>query len=478
MDLMERLGIEQELVVSCIRFTTGSAADQFECDRLSNRLALVCRCFHETLTLTKSVTKYMLPFRRATITPAGLQLVLPSYVSCLKLRGRFTEADLCLIIDRYASSLEDLDLSWLGHEDEDVSPHQSTYKQPKVESCKKRRRSDDAGEDLSSPNDTSTSVSLTNSSSCPFGSAQQCYTLASLRLTKLQHITFPDNFNEPEDHLPHYLKEITFGRDFNKPVNQLPPSLKKLSFGRDFDEAVNQLPPGLEELTFGHYFMQPVNQLPPGLEKLTLGYCFNRPVKQLPPGLKELTFGFWFNKEVKQWPANLTRLTFGHKYNQPPIDLPLQLTYVCFGDCFTQSLKEFCERQRLLKTLVLGDGTYGDLPKFPESLTHLKLGGEFNDPLTYLPNGLTHIVFGFNFNHPIDQLPDSLTHIAFGYCFNQPVETWPHDVQYVMLGKGFEQAGELGLPDNATKIGPHEMQTRCAPLVIDQYHHSRFVRIF
>lgn len=127
MDLMERLGIEQALIVSCIRFTTGSAADQFECDRLSNRLSLVCTCFHETLTLTESATKHMLPSRRVTFTPAELQLVLPSYVSCLRLRGRFTEADLCLIFDRYASSIEDLDLSRLDHEDENVSPHQSTW---------------------------------------------------------------------------------------------------------------------------------------------------------------------------------------------------------------------------------------------------------------------------------------------------------------------------------------------------------------
>jgi len=63
----------------------------------------------------------------------------------------------------------------------------------------------------------------------------------------------------------------------------------------------------------------------------------------------------------------------------------------------------------------------------PDSLTHLKFTGRFDQPIGVLegmlPQGLIHLELGGDFNHPVavGVLPPSLTIVNLGWNFRQPI---------------------------------------------------------
>ncbi len=95
-----------------------------------------------------------------------------------------------------------------------------------------------------------------------------------------------------------------------------------------------------------------------------------------------------------------------------------------------------------------------DIPLLPETITHLKLGRNFNrlssewvDKIEHI----THIFFGNNFNKPLDYLPNSITHIFFGYEFNQSVDFLPKYLEFIKFGSKFDKSVDL-LPNNLKYI--------------------------
>ena len=81
-----------------------------------------------------------------------------------------------------------------------------------------------------------------------------------------------------------------------------------------------------------------------------------------------------------------------------------------FGDFFNQQFDISDEDSPTGKSSIL-----------PNSLTHLKFGKFFNQPVDKLPNSLINLEFGFEFNQSVDNLPNTLTYLKFGQYFNQPV---------------------------------------------------------
>ena len=70
----------------------------------------------------------------------------------------------------------------------------------------------------------------------------------------------------------------------------------------------------------------------------------------------------------------------------------------------------------------------------PKSLTHLKLGPNFNMPLDNLPEGLTHLELGPYFNIELERLPESLTYLDLGHCFNQALCKLPDSLINLTIG--------------------------------------------
>ena len=66
----------------------------------------------------------------------------------------------------------------------------------------------------------------------------------------------------------------------------------------------------------------------------------------------------------------------------------------------------------------------------PNSITHLILGDNFNQPINNLPDSVTHLILGDNFNQPLINLPNSLTHLILGDNFNQTIYGIPDSLKY------------------------------------------------
>lgn len=75
---------------------------------------------------------------------------------------------------------------------------------------------------------------------------------------------------------------------------------------------------------------------------------------------------------------------------------------------------------------------------FPPNLTHLSLPDKFNQPLPLLPSSLSHLKLGWDFNQIVDHiLPANLSHLHFSGEFNKEVNHLPSSLQHLILGYEF-----------------------------------------
>jgi hypothetical protein len=74
----------------------------------------------------------------------------------------------------------------------------------------------------------------------------------------------------------------------------------------------------------------------------------------------------------------------------------------------------------------------------PTSVTHLKFGWGFDQPLVngIIPESVTHLTFGwawFDKNLVNGSIPNSVTHLTFGWEFNQPlVERVDSEIRHIL----------------------------------------------
>lgn len=62
---------------------------------------------------------------------------------------------------------------------------------------------------------------------------------------------------------------------------------------------------------------------------------------------------------------------------------------------------------------------------FPNSLTYLYAGSDFNQSLNNLPVSLKSLTLGDTFNNPINRFPPELMHLTCGISFNQSLDDLP-----------------------------------------------------
>ncbi len=232
----------------------------------------------------------------------------------------------------------------------------------------------------------------------------------------------------------------------------LPSTLLELDIGFLFDKAlhVGSLPSCLTKLNFNYYFNQAfgINVLPASLTILSFGYCFNTPLElgTLPSGLTKLGFGYCFNQFIKPFvlPPKLARLNLGRSRFNRPLTSLLHITnlqklklahYNLPTERFPSSLVDL--RFRFAFNHPLQEGM------FPQNLTRLCFGEEFNQEVDFLPHGLLYLGFKGRFNRRIAPgiLPKRLLSLSFGYSFNKPFEpdVLPSSLLYLKLGFGYRQ---------------------------------------
>lgn len=142
------------------------------------------------------------------------------------------------------------------------------------------------------------------------------------------------------------------------------------------------------------------------LKKLEIRHCSKFDINYLPKSLEELII---HTKKIRLDPHILPNTLKILKYKGNPID------FVHFG-------------------------------LWPETLTHITLGGQFNCPLLGLPEGLIYLKLGDEFNDLIDNIPESLKFLYVGYGFDQEVKTLPKNLQvFTMKGGG---RGAMKLPES------------------------------
>lgn len=145
---------------------------------------------------------------------------------------------------------------------------------------------------------------------------------------------------------------------------------------------------------------------------------------RFPPNLTELKLkGLWNGMlPLHALPPTLSILKFGHEFNQPIQKLPDSLEHLSFGIKFNQALPP--------------------LPKGLRSLTFVRKdwGSFYNQPLPELPEGLQCLDFGSNFNQRLPvPLPRSLQILSFGRQFNQPLPDLPSSLEILHLRFEFDQ---------------------------------------
>eukprot|EP01133_Synstelium_polycarpum_P014599 gene14599-17261_t len=256
--------------------------------------------------------------------------------------------------------------------------------------------------------------------------------------------------------------------------------MKELSLN-DFNQVleVGSLPETLYALTLGHYYNQPIAEgvLPLSLHTLVFGFAFNNPIlpRVLPMGLKSLNLPGFFNHSLDGvLPDTLESLSLGFHFNQPLThQLPTSLRYLsCYdnpevgiSDQLPPQIKHLthslCANVPKLPSTITHLDIAIDQPitrgMFPDTITHLKMGRNFNHPIApgSLPANLVSLTFGEMFNRPLraGQLPSGLKHLVFGDCFNQSIKEGhlPSGLKQLVFGHQFNET-ITGIPSGLTHL--------------------------
>lgn len=307
------------------------------------------------------------------------------------------------------------------------------------------------------------------------------------------------NFNKRVDHLPNGLIELHLGSSFRRTVDALPKTLRVLHImSLYFVGTIDRLPDSLVLLDIGIVFNQPIDHLPSSLQILVLRGAFNQPLEKLPPSLKRLELGLMFAHNIDKLPTSLTYLYLVIWRHQNLDELPRSVEYLGIGqetrpptlqpihniiiNTEFEKISDFVVTfkvgtlfspctvfggKRLAHLDLRNSGFNNDVVSWPESLTHLWLSEEFNAPIsgslpdtvTYIrfgnhfdqpvsiwPSSLRTLIFGSSFNQPLDNLPGTLITLKCGYAFNQPIDRLPRSLKSLVFGFCFNQSIAL-LPE-------------------------------
>jgi FNIP Repeat len=116
-------------------------------------------------------------------------------------------------------------------------------------------------------------------------------------------------------------------------------------------------------------------------------------------------------KSLNDCLPNATHVSIASNFNDSLDKLSHSITHLTFCESCTQPLNNLLTVTHI--TMRIYDEPIGFLP----SLTYIKFGNRFNQPVDNLSNSLRQIEFSDGFNHYVDFLPSKITHLSFGEVF-------------------------------------------------------------
>ena len=147
---------------------------------------------------------------------------------------------------------------------------------------------------------------------------------------------------------------------------------------------------------------------------------------------------------INMMPQSITHLTLGGQFNQNIDNLPQTITHLILGELFNQPVDKLPQN---LIYLEFGHDFNKSVDNLPKNLKYLKLGNDFSRSVDYLPNNLKYLKFNRIFNRDVDKLPRNLTHLAFGRWFNRSTNKLPQNLTHLVFGERY--CGTLeSLPHN------------------------------
>lgn len=239
------------------------------------------------------------------------------------------------------------------------------------------------------------------------------------------------------------IKFIRFSYMYKDKIN-LPKNLKYLIFtcGTDCSGmyTLNNLPDSITHLKIGNYDDRPAYstfteiKLPKCITYFNCSAFVQIPIN-LPDTITYLSLNGSFRfRYLLELPKNLTYLELGGSFNQDLINLPETLTTLKLGYEFDKSLKNLPK----LKTLYIGEyyhydrydygiGSYFEqsIDDLPDSITCLRIWAQIKAPITKLPKNLKRLTLDLPYNPVIENIPNSVTHLELGGNFNQYIEFPP-----------------------------------------------------
>ncbi|GAM18375.1 hypothetical protein SAMD00019534_015500 [Acytostelium subglobosum LB1] len=273
-------------------------------------------------------------------------------------------------------------------------------------------------------------------------------------------IEFGDWFNKtiPVGWLSASLTEITFKHSHNQPIvpGSLPPSLTKILFGLEYNQPFEAgcLPSSLTHLGI-HSFLYSHDilpgTLPNSITHISIPHdSFNSKIHDsaLPQSLTSMRLSIKFMNKMLQdkvFPKTTIRSLGLEAYSEKrTLSSFTSLTSLKLnGHTFRMEDLPIMWCPQSVKTLRL-DHTYIVLTAglLPQTLTHLTLGGTFNEPLTsrMLPDSLIELHLGISFNQQLC-LPNGLTTLTFGNSFDQTLTAriLPQSLTKLKVGKYYNQ---------------------------------------
>ena len=144
----------------------------------------------------------------------------------------------------------------------------------------------------------------------------------------------------------------------------------------------------------------PLN-LPAKVKKVVINFSINKKLYDcMPTSITHVTFNYNIDPDLyNNISPNVTNITIGNIFN------------INFNVCLTPNVTHLTFNS--IRPYINGS--------IPVTITHLTLGGKFNqsDFHNRIPNSVTHLTFGDNFYQRIkNYIPDSVKYLIFGYSFN------------------------------------------------------------
>lgn len=158
-------------------------------------------------------------------------------------------------------------------------------------------------------------------------------------------------------------------------------------------------------------------------------------LSHLPPFLTRLSLPRLWTSSLQYLPSSITHL-FAYDLPLGSI-LPPRLTHLDFdsdSSVFNLHLYSDASQPRHGECLL------------PSSLTHLKLGQRFYQPLDHLPSSLTHLFLLSisKYEHPLNHLPLSLTHLVIRTELASPsIDDLPPSLKYLEIEKYYNEVSRL-----------------------------------